>query len=138
MEQRDYNILIVDDDDADIFLLKKAMISTENVHKHFSVAHDGAEALQLLCSSSGTFQVKKPDLILLDLNMPRIDGKEFLRIIRNHSELKTIPIVVLSSTISEDEIKETYDLGADSFVGKSHNFSEFEEAIHKVEENLLR
>src|SRR5688572_32885331 len=106
------NILMADDDEDDRMLMKEALDENE-LPSQIHFVKDGEELLQYLYktgefSSQPTF---RPSLILLDLNMPKIDGKEALRLIKSDSELRRIPVVILSTSRSESDVIDTYDLG---------------------------
>ena|SRR6478609_9099566 len=119
------NILMADDDPDDRILMKEAL--EEN--KLPSVIHfveDGKELLDYL-KKQGRFVDKEtfhPGLILLDLNMPKVDGREALRLIKSDPQLRRIPVIVLTTSQAEEDIFKTYDLGVNSFICKPVSFTE--------------
>jgi CheY-like chemotaxis protein len=132
MAQTKY-ILVVDDNDNDIQLTLMA-IEHRVQCQQVAVAHDGAEALDYLYCRGG-FQARRapnPDLILLDIKMPLVDGLEVLRQVKDDQRLKTIPVVMLSSSREESDIVKSYRLGANAYVVKPVEFGEFMEAIRST------
>jgi CheY-like chemotaxis protein len=121
-------ILLVDDDPADVRLTQEAL----KEHKVFcetAVAGDGIEALAYLRREGPYTSVTRPDIILLDLNMPRKDGREALREIKADPFLRQIPVVVLTTSKSEEDVFRSYDLGANSFVTKPVTFQSLVELM---------
>lgn len=108
-------ILLVEDNPGDVELLNE-VLSQSKVRLHLDIVDDGVEALSLLrrCSSDDTL----PNLILLDLNMPRVDGRDFLRAIKQEAAWSHIPIVVLTSSDAESDIARSYSDGASCYVTK--------------------
>lgn len=124
------HILLVDDNNNDIQLALMAL-EREDWGPRIDVAHDGAEALDYLYRRE-EFQARSepnPDVILLDIKMPRVDGLEVLRQIKQDEALKLIPVVMLSSSREERDIVTSYHLGANAYVVKPVIFTEFVETI---------
>jgi two-component system response regulator len=119
------SILIVDDNAADIILAKKA-IAMSRPGCSIEYAYDGGEAIDLLQERD------LPSLIFLDYNMPGINGIEFLQAIRKSGTTRYLPVVMLSSSIHESDIKESYDAGANSYLNKTLDFPTFTEEIRAV------
>jgi two-component system response regulator len=123
-------ILLIEDnaDDRDLTIraLKKS-----NFSNPVAVARDGDEALTMLLGD-GHGDQDLPALILLDLNMPKIDGLEVLRRIRADPRTRVLPVVILTSSIAEDDLRSAYDLGANGYVRKPIDFSKFTEVINAV------
>lgn len=121
-------ILLVEDNADDEQLTLRAMRQSE-VPNVIRVARDGAEALEFLFGdAAGTL----PDLVLLDLKLPKVSGLEVLARIRNEDATKTLPIVVLTSSDEEKDIVESYNLGANSYVRKPVDFDEFIDAVRQL------
>ncbi len=118
MKPRTATILLADDDPDDRILIREAMEEGRLPHT-LNCVEDGEQLLQRL--RDGDHQ-PPPDLILLDLNMPRKDGREALREIKSDPRLRRIPVVVLTTSESDDDIHRTYDLGANSFIVKPRQF----------------
>ena len=126
-------ILLVEDDARDVELTITAF-EKNNLANEIVVARDGEEALDYL-HRRGKFETApngNPELILLDLNMPKISGLEVLRHIRGDEKLKLIPVVVLTTSREEQDVIESYELGVNGYVVKPVNFSEFVEAVRQI------
>lgn len=119
------NILLADDDADDRMLMKEAL-EENNFSDTIHFVEDGEELMQYLYKQGkfSTLPTFRPRLILLDLNMPKIDGREALRRIKSDPDLRRIPIVVLSTSKAETDIVETYDLGVNSFICKPVRFDQ--------------
>jgi two-component system, response regulator len=127
-------ILLVEDDPSDVRLTLRELQS-EPMKPHIEVARDGEEALDFLfCrgAHAGRSLQHPPKLILLDLKLPKIDGLEVLRDIKNNPQTRAIPVVVLTSSSEERDLVETYKLGANSYVQKPLNFSKFRETVKSL------
>ncbi|MFT5366633.1 MAG: chemotaxis family two-component system response regulator Rcp1 [Candidatus Latescibacterota bacterium] len=120
-------ILLVDDNEDDVLLTKEAF-KEANITSEFLVAQDGVEALSTLRQPN----IKQPDMILLDLNMPRKNGRETLAELKNDPLLKRIPVVVLTTSSSEDDINSAYDLHANSFITKPTDFDVFVNTVKNL------
>jgi chemotaxis family two-component system response regulator Rcp1 len=115
-----FQVLLVDDNEDDVFLTTEAF-QEANVNAEIIVHRDGVDALAFLHDKTQ----KKPHLILLDLNMPRKDGRETLAELKSDPDLKNIPVVILTTSDSESDIEQAYNLHANSFITKPINFDEF-------------
>ena len=122
----DRKILLVEDNPDDEALTLRAL-KKHNILNEVTVARDGAEAIEILFADSGT--VKIPSLILLDLKLPKVDGLEVLRRIRAAEHTMHIPVVILTSSKEQEDILSSYDCGANAYVRKPVNFSEFADAV---------
>ena len=130
-------ILLVDDNPDDEALTLRAFRRT-NAANEFVVARDGVEALAyLLGAEGGPAPGELPRLVLLDLNIPRIDGLEVLNRIRSEQRTRTIPVVVLTSSSERRDIVRSYELGANSYVRKPVDFAAFVEAARLLGEYWL-
>jgi two-component system response regulator len=127
-------ILLVEDNPDDQVLLKRAM-KKNHLANEIVVANDGVEALDYLFGT-GAFEGRdtslQPELVLLDLKLPKMDGHDVLRAMRADPRTKYIPVVVLTSSVEEADMIRSYDLGANSFVQKPIDFEEFVEAAAKL------
>lgn len=121
------SILLVEDNPEDIDLARLALSRAGSAHP-LVVATDGAEALDLLADET----MDVPALILLDLNLPRVDGREVLRQMRARERTKFVPVVVLTSSSAERDILECYEAGANAYVVKPLEFREFEDALESI------
>jgi two-component system, response regulator len=127
-------ILMADDDPDDRMLMKKALDQHKTKH-HIHFVEDGVDLMDYL-HQRGRYKaekVAKPGLILLDLNMPKMDGREALRLIKTDSELRRIPVIVLTTSRAEEDIFQTYDLGVNSFICKPVSFQELVEVTKEIE-----
>ena len=116
-------IVMADDDEDDCQFAREALEQARIVNE-LHVVEDGEALLEfLLREGTGANPTVRPDLILLDLNMPRMDGREALRILKDHAELRQIPVVVLTTSKAEEDIFRSYDFGANSFITKPVSFS---------------
>ena len=124
-------ILLADDDPDDRMLAKEAFVESR-LRNQLEMVEDGEELMDYLHQRgeySGTNSRPKPDLILLDLNMPRKDGREALREIKSCPELRRIPIVVLTTSKADEDVLRTYDLGVNSFITKPVTFEALVEVL---------
>lgn len=136
MTRAHFKVLLVEDEPADVHLTKMAF----NEGKVLVDVHDvgdGVEALAFLKQEAPYQDAPKPDLILLDLNMPRMDGKTFLKKIKTLETLRQIPVVVLTTSEAESDIIDSYDLGASGFIVKPVDIDQFINAIQALEEYWL-
>ena len=123
-------ILLVEDSDTDLELALRALTKAK-VANHIEVARDGAEALDFLFSQ-GAFAGRtadNPRLVLLDLKLPKVDGLEVLRAIKENPATRTIPVVVLTSSHEQRDIVESYNLGVNSYIVKPVDFDGFMAAV---------
>ena len=129
IEQK-YCILVADDDTDDQFMLKEAF-SSLNVDKEIRTVENGEELLDYL-ARKGKYDnelLPFPKLIMLDLNMPKIDGRQCLRLIRENKEYCKIPIIIFSTSNNPEDISQSYELGANSYIIKPYSYNELVEII---------
>lgn len=125
-------ILFIEDDLADQKLIKTSLKS-QQIASDFNIASTAEEALDFLrARGKGSGDTFRPDLILLDLNMPGMGGKEFLKNIKADEELKNIPVVILTTSNSERDIADSYQLQAAGYVHKPVTLAEFRQAIQDI------
>ena len=124
-------VLLVEDDPDDVEITKRAFLKGRIINPLY-VVRDGEEAIEFL-KHTGRYAMSerapKPGLILLDLNMPRMDGREVLRIVKSDPALKRIPVVVLTTSNEEGDIFKCYDSGANTYMTKPVDFQKFIEAV---------
>jgi len=125
-------ILMVDDSLADVDLTREAL-ETAKVRSHMAVARNGDEAIMMLRREVPHAQAPRPDLILLDLNMPRMNGFEVLEVIKADDGLKSIPVVILTSSQAEKDIVQSYKLYANAYVVKTVDLEQFIEVVQSIE-----
>lgn len=129
-------IMLVEDNPADVRLTKEALHDAK-VHNNMVVAADGMEALAILRREGPYAESHRPDLILLDLNLPRMDGFEVLDAIKKDDDLKRIPVVILTTSQAERDILRGYDLHANAFVTKPVDLEQFIRVIKSIEDFWL-
>lgn len=125
-------ILMVEDNPGDVELTREALTEAK-VRNNLIVAEDGEEGLSILRREGRYEDERPPDFVLLDLNLPTIDGREVLAEIKSDPELQRIPVVILSSSQDREDILQTYDLRANAYVVKPVGLDEFMEVIKAVE-----
>lgn len=130
MEDKTINILLIEDDEVDIMNVKRAF-KKNNIRNPLYVAENGLQALSLLRSQNGqpTLFPKQRRLILLDLNMPKMNGLEFLQEIRDDPDLRGIPVIVLTTSDEDRDKVEAYKLNVAGYILKPVTFSKFTEVI---------
>ncbi|EMN49138.1 response regulator receiver domain protein [Leptospira interrogans str. L1207] len=129
--QKTIHILVAEDDPDDRLLMKDGF-RENNLANPLHFVKDGEELFEFLQNEgeySDILKYPKPGIILLDLNMPRMDGREALKTIKSIPELKKIPVIVLTTSREEEDMFKTYDLGANSFIRKPVEFEAFLETI---------
>jgi chemotaxis family two-component system response regulator Rcp1 len=129
-------LLLVEDSPGDVRLTKEAFRAA-NIAIHMDVATDGVEAMAFLRHEQAYAAAPRPDLILLDLNMPGMDGREFLAQIKKDDRLRTIPIVILTTSDSEDDIAKSYQLHANCYLCKPVQLSAFEGLVKSLNDFWL-
>jgi CheY-like chemotaxis protein len=118
--------LVIADDDEDDYVLAKGAFERALVTNEFHWVKDGEELLSFLRGRAGAD--RSPIIILLDLNMPRMDGREALKAIKSDAALRRIPVIVMTTSKAEEDILRSYDLGVCSYIRKPVDFEEFVEA----------
>ncbi|MDI1315961.1 MAG: response regulator [Flavobacterium sp.] len=131
------HILLVEDNEGDIILTKEAFEECK-VKIQISIAKNGQEALDFLFKRGQFSMSKKPDLILLDINIPIFNGHEVLKQIKSDSILKKIPVIMLTTSSSQKDIDEAYENYCNSYIKKPLEISEFLTTILKIEEFWLQ
>jgi len=126
-----FTVLLIEDNEGDILLTRKA-IGMCNVETDIHVAKNGREGLEFLYKMKENVDKPTPDLVLLDLNMPEVNGIEVLKEVKKNSILKKIPVIVLTTSTSDTDIIESYNLNANSYISKPIDFFRFGEAISKL------
>ena len=129
---RSLQILVVDDDDADALMISEALESTD-ARAVVRRVSDGREALDYLHRAEPYESASRPDLILLDLNMPRMDGRETLAAIKADDELKAIPVVILTTSGAAPDIEASYQHRANAYVTKPFTLDDFETTVRTID-----
>jgi two-component system, chemotaxis family, response regulator Rcp1 len=126
-------ILLVEDNPGDVRLTQAALAEGQ-VRNTLHVARDGVEAIAFLRRQNGHRQAPRPDLVLLDLNLPRKSGREVLKEIKEDPDLRRIPVIVLTSSEAEEDILRSYNLHANGYVAKPVDFAKFVRVMKTIEE----
>ena len=133
---RTIEILLVEDSEPDILLTEEAF-SEARVPNRLHIVRDGEEALQFLRREGEHAQAPRPDVILMDINMPRKNGLEVLEEIKADADLRSIPVLILTTSQAEDDVRRSYSGHASSYVVKPVGFENFLQAIRAFEEFWL-
>ena len=131
-EGRPIEILLIEDSPSDTELTVEALREAK-MRNHLSIVEDGVQAIEFLRRKGKFAQSPRPDLILLDLNLPRKDGREVLAEIKADDDLKTIPTVVLTTSRAEQDVLQSYKLNANCYITKPVDFEQFLEVIRSIE-----
>lgn len=131
------HLLLVEDNEGDIVLTLDAFEESK-IQTNISVVRNGQEAIDFLYKRNGYEQENKPDLVLLDINIPILNGHEVLKIIKQDAELKKIPVIMLTTSSNTRDINLSYENYANSYVTKPIEMEDFLKAILKIEEFWLQ
>ncbi|MEO3805833.1 response regulator [Nonomuraea sp. B1E8] len=132
MDVRPIDVLLVEDDPGDILLTKEAF-DLNKVRNRLDVVNDGEQALAYLRREGDYRDASRPDLILLDLNLPRKSGSEVLREVKDDPALRTIPVVILTTSEAEEDILRSYRLHANAYVSKPVDFEQFIRVVRQID-----
>ena len=133
MEIQPVEILLVEDNPVDILMTKKAF-SSGRIYGNLHVAEDGEEAMNFLYKRGKYSSAPLPDMILLDLNLPRKDGREVLAEVKGDPSLRTIPVIILTTSRDDEDVRKSYDLHANCFITKPVDMEQFTRALECVGE----
>jgi chemotaxis family two-component system response regulator Rcp1 len=133
LRTKNIEILLVEDNPGDVRLTQEAL-KEGKVLNNLHVAVDGVDALEFLRKEGKYARVPRPDIVLLDLNLPRKDGRELLADIKNDPKLRQIPVVILTTSKAEEDIVKTYDLHANCYITKPVDLDQFIEVVKSVED----
>jgi chemotaxis family two-component system response regulator Rcp1 len=131
------NILLVEDNPADVRLTQEALKEAAHARTRLHVAGDGVEALEFLHRQGSFAGAPRPDLVLLDLNLPRVDGRQVLAEVKGDPDLRRIPVVVLTTSPSEDDILHAYDQHVNSYIRKPVDLDEFLHVLKAIDHYWL-
>jgi CheY-like chemotaxis protein len=127
------DVLLVEDDPGDVLMTREAF-SDYKIHNRLHVVSNGIDAMAFLQRSGEYSEMPTPDLILLDLNLPRMSGREVLAAIKADDRLRTIPVVVLTTSDLEEDVKSSYSLHANAYVTKPVDFESFVEVVRQIDD----
>jgi len=126
-------VLLVEDDPGDVLLIREAF-EDNKVANRLHVVADGVEALEFMRQTGAYADAPRPDLVLLDLNLPRKDGREVLAEVKDDERLRTIPVVVLTTSQAEEDVLRSYDLHANAYVTKPVDFDRFIGVVRQIDQ----
>lgn len=127
------DVLLVEDDPGDVLMTQEAF-EDNKVTNRLAVVSDGVSALAYLRKEGEHAGARTPDLVLLDLNLPRMDGREVLEAMKNDAALRSIPVVVLTTSEAEEDVVRSYSLHANAYVTKPVDFERFIEVVRQIDE----
>ncbi|MFC4012308.1 response regulator [Nonomuraea purpurea] len=127
------DVLLVEDDQGDILLTKEAF-DLNKVRNRLNVVNDGEQAMAYLRKQDSFSDATRPDLILLDLNLPRMSGMEVLQEVKADPLLRTIPVVILTTSEAEEDILHSYRLHANAYVSKPVDFEQFIRVVQQIDD----
>ena len=130
---RAIEILLVEDSSTDVMLTKAALVHAK-VRNNLQVVKDGVEAMAFLRKQGQYAAMPRPDLILLDLNMPRKDGREVLMEVKADETLRTIPVVVLTTSQAQEDVLKAYGLHANCYISKPVDFEQFTNVVRAIDQ----
>jgi CheY-like chemotaxis protein len=130
---RPVDILLVEDNPGDVMLVEETL-DDSRIRNRLHVVSDGEQAMEFVRRQGNHADAPRPDLILLDLNLPRKSGREVLREIKSDPDLKSIPVVVLTSSKSEEDVIKSYELHANAYISKPFDFQQFVKVMHAIED----
>jgi chemotaxis family two-component system response regulator Rcp1 len=130
-QKRPLDIMLAEDSNADVKLISKALAETKIIH-NLHVAHDGEEALRFIYKKPPFEKAANPDVILLDLNLPKVNGKEILRLIKRDDHFLQIPIIILSTSDAEQDIRDAYQLHANCYICKPRDIFRWLEVFQMI------
>jgi CheY-like chemotaxis protein len=127
------DVLLVEDDAGDTLMIREAF-DHNKVHNNLATVTDGVEAMRYLRKEGEYGDAPRPDLILLDLNLPRMDGREVLAEIKQDESLSLIPVVVLTTSAAEEDVLRSYKLHANAYVTKPVDFERFIDVVRQIDD----
>lgn len=136
LTSRPIDILLVEDNPGDVDLAREAL-GMGKLHNSLHVVQDGVAAMDFLKKTGKYESVPRPDLIILDLNLPKKDGRQVLSEIKNDESLKRIPVVILTTSRAEEDILKTYNLHANCYITKPIDMKQFLHVVQSIEEFWL-
>jgi CheY-like chemotaxis protein len=130
------SVLLVEDDPGDVLLIREAF-SEQKVGNVLSVVSDGVQAVEYVRGEGEFAGRERPDLILLDLNLPRKSGTEVLAEIKADPALATIPVIVLTTSEAEQDVLRSYQAHANAYISKPVDFDRFRQVVHKIDDFFI-
>lgn len=133
---RPIEVLLVEDDEGDVLITREALAEGK-VLNNLHVVGDGVEAMAFLRREDGYAAAGRPDLVLLDLNLPKRDGRQVLQDVKSDPDLRRIPVVVLTTSDAEEDVLRSYDLHANAYVTKPVDFERFVRVIRQIDDFFI-
>jgi CheY-like chemotaxis protein len=133
---RQVEVLLVEDDPGDVLMTREAFADYKLANR-LHVCQDGVDAMAFLRREGDYGEAPRPDLVLLDLNLPRMDGREVLEAIKSDAELASIPVVVLTTSEAEEDVLRSYSLHANAYVTKPVDFERFIEVVRQIDDFFI-
>jgi CheY-like chemotaxis protein len=130
--EREIQVLLVEDDPGDVLMTREAF-EDYKVHNQLHVVNDGEQAMAFLRNEGEYADLPRPDLVLLDLNLPRMDGRQVLDAIKSDPALASIPVVVLTTSEAEEDVLRSYSLHANAYVTKPVDFERFIDVVRQID-----
>ena len=127
------DVLLVEDDPGDVLMTREAF-EDNKVANRLAVVSDGVSAMEYLRKEGPYAHATTPDLVLLDLNLPRMDGREVLQALKEDEQLRRIPVVVLTTSEAEEDVLRSYSLHANAYVTKPVDFDRFIDVVRQIDE----
>jgi CheY-like chemotaxis protein len=132
-DHKTIDVLLVEDDPGDVLMTREAFAENK-VANRLAVVSDGVSALQFLRKEGEHADAPTPDLVLLDLNLPRMDGREVLAAMKSDDDLRRIPVVVLTTSEAEEDVLRSYSLHANAYVTKPVDFERFIDVVRQIDD----
>jgi CheY-like chemotaxis protein len=132
-DQAPIDVLLVEDDPGDVLMTREAF-EENKVANRLAVVTDGVAAMEYLRREGQYADAPVPDLVLLDLNLPKMDGREVLAAMKSDEKLRSIPVVVLTTSEAEEDVLRSYSLHANAYVTKPVDFSRFIEVVRQIDD----
>ena len=133
---RPIEVLLVEDDEGDILMTREALAEGKVINR-LNVVNDGVEALAYLRRDGEYAEASRPDLILLDLNLPKMDGRQVLEEVKADDDLRRIPVIVLTTSAAEADVLRSYDNHANAYVTKPVDFVRFIEVVRQIDDFFI-
>ncbi|WP_199423753.1 response regulator [Actinotalea solisilvae] len=132
-DHKTIDVLLVEDDPGDVLMTREAFAENK-VANRLAVVSDGVSALEFLRKEGEHADAPTPDLVLLDLNLPRMDGRQVLAAMKSDDELRRIPVVVLTTSEAEEDVLRSYSLHANAYVTKPVDFDRFIDVVRQIDD----
>ncbi|HKH04666.1 MAG TPA: response regulator [Acidimicrobiales bacterium] len=133
---RPIEVLLVEDDEGDVLMTREALAEGKVINR-LNVVNDGVEVLEYLRRNGKYAEASRPDLILLDLNLPKKDGRQVLEEVKADDSLRRIPVIVLTTSAADEDVLRSYDLHANAYVTKPVDFDRFVEVIRQIDDFFI-